>query len=378
MATTCDKCKKKAENDLPVFKCDGCTSFWCKVCAALSTSEVRVLQFRGPRKLKFFCHDCSNFGTIKLMEATIQDKNDLILSKDKIIQLLEADLADKQRQLEASTLPNRELQTYAGVTATKVVQQKLERNLPCLVIRPRSQQSSSKTRGEIQAKIKPGKISAGVSMVRELRNGAVILKCDSDLANRRMKDEAQSVLGENYSISETKLLTPSVTISNISKEVSKDEIAEAVRSQNSCLTDEDEFRLKTVKTSRGGESLFAVLQCNGSCFRKLMSVGKVNIGFNKCPVYENLNLIRCYKCWRFNHFAKDCKEAVVCSRCAGSHSSQDCTEDDKKCTNCLYVNERLSRNFDTQHEATHKDCSVYKQKLDIFKQRINYMASTIN
>lgn len=215
-------------------------------------------------------------------------------------------------------------------------------------------------------------------MVKELKNGAVILKCDSDVANQKMKDEAQSVLGENYLISETKLLSPSVTISNISKELSEDEITEAVRSQNYFLADEDQFKLKTVKNSKSGGSLFAVLQCNGSCYQKLMAVGKINIGFNKCPVYENFNVIRCYKCWRFNHFASDCKEAVVCSRCAGSHSSRNCTEDSRKCTNCLYVNSRFGRGFDAQHEATHKDCPVYKQKLNIFKQKINFMTPTIN
>lgn len=47
-------------------------------------------------------------------------------------------------------------------------------------------------------------------------------------------------------------------------------------------------------------------------------------------------VMQCYKCLKFNHTAKICKNKQVCSKCAGEHSHKDCVSDDMniKCSNC--------------------------------------------
>lgn len=68
----------------------------------------------------------------------------------------------------------------------------------------------------------------------------------------------------------------------------------------------------------------------------------------------------------------------MCRRCAGSHSSKDCTEPISKCTNCTYFNNKLNCSFDTQHDAADGNCAVYKRKLDIFRQKIDYSVASVN
>lgn len=269
MSNSCKKCKKKADNDLPLFKCDGCSSHWCKGCGDLSASEVKVMQFKGTRTMKFFCLDCVNYSAIKLLEVIIEDKVDIISSKEKVIEQLERDLVDRQRQIEhyqsvkEESLQHRE--TYVTV-ANAGVSSKPDKNLPCIMIKPKVQQTGPRTRSELQSKIKPSKISAGIRMLKEVKNGGIVLKCDSGQSTERVKAEAQSVLGHDYTITETKLLTPSITVANIPKEMKSEEVMEAIRSQNDFLTDTDELKLKVLRDARSGRSLYAVIQCNGSCF----------------------------------------------------------------------------------------------------------------
>lgn len=326
--------------------------------------------------MKFFCVDCLNYNTVKLMEGIIKDKNDIISSKDKIIGLLEEQLEENRKQMERILKEASDVSKVKGMYAAVAAATKLNRageNLPCIVIKPRVQQSSAKTRNELQTKVKPSKVSVGIQMMRELKNGSVILKCDSSSATERMKVEAQAAMGQDYTVSETRMLAPSVRITGISNELQEAEVVEAIKEQNGFLNDKDEYKLKVLKKSRNGRSSSAILQCNGSCFHKLISAERINVGFNRCRVFENFNLTRCFKCWRFNHLAKDCGvDGVVCSKCAGPHLFKDCSEVDKKCTNCVYFNTKFNCGFDTKHDVLDNDCSVYKQKLGIFRQKINY------
>lgn len=375
MVKLCGGCKKQAEGDSPIFRCDGCTSYWCRDCGDLSSSEIKVLQLKGSRVMKFFCVNCLNYNTANLMRDIIQNKDETIAAKEKIIELLERELSEGRELIgqcrgEICTESNVR-RSYASVAAKGGP--RTGENVPCIVVKPKGRQSSAETRAELQSKIKPTKISVGINMVKEIKDGGVLLKCDSKRSTEKMKEETERMLGENYTISETKLLNPCVTVSNISGEMSKEDVVEAIRVQNVFLGDADNFKLKVLKKARNNKSLYAVLECNGSCYQKMMGSRRINIGFNKCPIYENINLIRCYKCCRFNHLARDCSiSKEVCTKCAGDHLSKNCLGSDRKCANCAYYNSRFGCNFDTQHEAVDINCSVYKQKVGLIKQRINY------
>lgn len=68
----------------------------------------------------------------------------------------------------------------------------------------------------------------------------------------------------------------------------------------------------------------------------------------------NAPLLQCYKCFKFNHGAKFCKNSQKCSRCAGDHHFTTCEreEDSIKCINCQ-----------GPHLAISKDCPVKQKKI---------------
>lgn len=78
-------------------------------------------------------------------------------------------------------------------------------------------------------------------------------------------------------------------------------------------------------------------------------------------------VMQCYRCMKFNHTAKVCKNQQVCSVCSGDHQYKDCTnEDNIKCSNCGGA-----------HLAISKMCPVKMQRIAKQKQNIQSYANVI-
>ena len=58
--------------------------------------------------------------------------------------------------------------------------------------------------------------------------------------------------------------------------------------------------------------------------------------------------LRCYRCQGYGHTSGKCLLEAICARCAGSHSSKQCTSEKVCCTNCL-----------GDHTARSARCPVY-------------------
>ena len=61
----------------------------------------------------------------------------------------------------------------------------------------------------------------------------------------------------------------------------------------------------------------------GAQTRKLLLHAKVKLGWQICKIEDYVVANRCYKCFRFNHRARDCRGEETCPPCAGSHKLKD-------------------------------------------------------
>lgn len=363
----CDVCKNSKDT---LYNCDGCRRCLCKLCGKLTSSEIKCLQLKE-RVMSFHCDLCSKFESLKLLNSLIEDKENLIQSKNKIIELLEKELTDLK--IKYSNINSPTPSTYAAVASKHVIKEKV--NLPCLIIKPNKHQECLKTKSEIEQKINPSKISVGINMIKNGRNGSILIKCNSECSTQKLKQEATKLLGSEYSINETKLRKPSVKIMNLKKDINEEEILESIVNQNEeyGFSTEDQIEVKVIKKNKNGNSAFAVIYCTGSAYNKFMAVKKINIGFEKCPVFENIHLVRCYKCFDFNHKIDECKQTeITCSKCCDSHSYKDCKSRIRKCKNCINYNEKYKTKFDVNHEVFSYECAVYKKNVDIVRERTNY------
>ncbi|XP_077546624.1 uncharacterized protein LOC144159170 isoform X2 [Haemaphysalis longicornis] len=67
--------------------------------------------------------------------------------------------------------------------------------------------------------------------------------------------------------------------------------------------------------------------------------------------------LQCLNCMRFGHYARVCRAAPRCHRCAGPHRGKDCKSTVTRCCNCL-----------EEHRATYSGCS--KRRDAAFAQRV--------
>ncbi|KAK0072262.1 hypothetical protein PV325_011630, partial [Microctonus aethiopoides] len=83
---------------------------------------------------------------------------------------------------------------------------------------------------------------------------------------------------------------------------------------------------------------------------ELLKLDRVYIGYAACRIEDHVRVIniQCFKCLRFNHLAKECKELNdVCGHCMGGHETRSCSCTQKLCCrNC-----HDAKLTDTQHSA---------------------------
>lgn len=370
----CTICNVKDCKSQPTFKCDGCNDRLCKLCAKLTSSEVKVLQL-SERKMKYFCDNCLNFNSLNLLKCHIETKNTLLDSKNEIIDMLKSEISNLKASLNEITTNNNKIMNFADVVKRQGSEfqntAKQNTNLPCIILKPNKHQDIRKTKSDLESKVNPVEVSAGISMLKQGKNGSLILKCSSNEATARIKNAISKNLGKDYVVDESKLRKPSVRIANL-KKMDEPVIIEALRNQNPFLTDEDVTELKVLKKAKKGDRFYAIIECNGSAFRKLMSAGKVCMIYETCPVYENVYVSRCFKCSGFNHIADNCKNETNCPKCAGSHTKDNCDSSENKCVNCISSNNKFKTNYATDHTVFNIKCEAFNKQLELAKTKIDF------
>ena len=103
---------------------------------------------------------------------------------------------------------------------------------------------------------------------------------------------------------------------------------------------------------------------------KLLENG-VYLGYTRHRVLdfkELPNVLVCFHCQEFGHYAKDCQQEVVCVRCGANHSVKDCpvSEDHPRCYHCTGY-----------HSSAYKGCPIYKEKQrELVESRAKKQAAT--
>lgn len=134
--------------------------------------------------------------------------------------------------------------------------------------------------------------------------------------------------------------------------------------------------LKLTKNAKWKNSAsIAIVEVDACTFERLITKGKVNVGWDRCKVFEAISVLRCFKCWSYGHKFDECKESLCCPRCADSHEVKDCKAEFETCTNCVKHNQKkpdTAKHVDVCHSAWSYECAVYKDKENKAKRFIAY------
>lgn len=106
-----------------------------------------------------------------------------------------------------------------------------------------------------------------------------------------------------------------------------------------------------------------IMEVSTEVRKKLISVGRLRVGWVSCRLEDYTEVPQCLKCFGFGHMAKWCKGMVHCLKCGGGgHIVKDCKEEAGKCVNC----------GSKEHGSRSKDCLVFKAVRKAWLKSIDY------
>lgn len=230
-------------------------------------------------------------------------------------------------------------------------------------------QQSDVTRKEVKEKIKPSDISVGVASIKIIKNGAIVVNCHNQDDVKNLENAVTGKLGDKYQVKITTLRNPQIKIVGMSEKFNEQQIINQLIAQNNCIINKEDITIK--KKFERKNTCTAIAEVEAQLFLRIMKESKLNVGWDRCPVYEELNLWRCYKCNGYNHKAANCRNESACSKCSENHHSSECMSEIAKCVNCLNINKKLKMIFEINHSALDKDCPVFCRKASLQRNKTN-------
>ncbi|KAK9876440.1 hypothetical protein WA026_012753 [Henosepilachna vigintioctopunctata] len=193
-------------------------------------------------KYSFHCDGCKSPKCEKCANPTASEK--IIESEEKIIQLLENQilkLGEDDQEIRANTEYNAE--------KGKSFLSKPVNNVLSVII---------KSKGKQERKID-----------EENYERTVLVRCSTIRSMKNMQKEDKKSMGSQYTIEQTKLRKPCVTIANIGEDTSADDISIGLTTQMKIWKMKRNVLSKYLKNLKIGDSIYAVGECNGALYRKI-------------------------------------------------------------------------------------------------------------
>ena len=179
-------------------------------------------------------------------------------------------------------------------------------------------------------------------------------------------DKIQNCLAEKtsnkYQLHKQLLLNPRIKIIGNFPDENIQELEDRIIKQN--FSDLEGSYFKVLHLSNNPQKQFSTLfaEVNKIIYSYLAINKRISVQFRKFKIYDDFNILRCFKCCHYGHSKKICKEEEICYKCSSQHNSSECNENEnvKKCTNCIYSNDNYKTEFDFNHYATDVSCPVLK------------------
>lgn len=142
-----------------------------------------------------------------------------------------------------------------------------------------------------------------------------------------------------------------------------------IKLQNHWLR-ESEFTIDRVYSIDTRKGLYSniIINCDINLQKRFIDQHYLIIGFRECKAYEYVYLLQCLRCYRFGHFARECKFEETCRRCTEKHKVSECTSTTitNKCSNCKIANIRGAQ-YDIRHPPTDDRCPSKMERIEALK-----------
>lgn len=160
---------------------------------------------------------------------------------------------------------------------------------------------------------------------------------------------------------------PRIGIYAIARDIKKAEIVDRIYEQNFKNEEEKEAFHKEIvvchETGRKGHANAAwVLRDTPRMRKVLQKKAAIYVGWNRCYITDEADVLRCYKCQGYGHMAARCTEKVTCGHCGGQgHERPSCPKKEQAaaCINCQRAGKPGN------HDVRSPQCPAFVRQLEI-------------
>ena len=190
-----------------------------------------------------------------------------------------------------------------------------------------------------------------INRIYENPNNFKIISFDSE-SSEKLKCHLKDKCG--FEVSEKSLFNPCVSISGVPHDISDDSFLSELCFRNGASEDDTKI-LKRIN-SRTSPTDRVIVRSTSDFRDRVMRIGRVFIGASSFRVEDFVNVLKCFKCQRYGHAAKNCSHDAACGLCSGGHITRDCPNKDQnfKCINCIRNNKPIS-----DHSTNWRKCPFY-------------------
>lgn len=381
-------CMKSITEDS--LKCANCGVTYHQECVniqkALSTPLIKWksanVQFRCDRCVEndqtLQNNNLTMMKELKMIEKKNQERFEMLINK--IAKIEQTMTASGKQVVEKIVQVVEENNGEQNASWSNVLRQKKKKtNDPVIVITPKDpQQKRNATKKTLESTIDPSEFT--VKNTKNSSNNGIIISCESEESCTKLMNIATEKMGENYEVKKPAKRLPRFKILKVIEAIDDDsDLIRKIKKRNMIISD-DRHKLEIVKREQvraKGENIEGcnniVVQTDGETFNKVIANGHLNIGWERYKVVDNVYIRRCYKCYGFNHNARECKSELACSKCSLPHLRKECKSNEEKCINCVETNKRLELNLNVHHNVWSSECRVYQRKLESSKKAISYV-----
>ena len=393
---SCKSCKK-TPIDTDLLKCYLCKGLFHGTCSedkneqVAAKTTVRNFNLASTKNnFKFLCNCCltkfeidqskadsdrltvveNNVGDIKseLAELKTLLKNGISSQPIEGVSELKDDLSEIKSMINSgscSDSSDKKDNIWHNEERLKVL--KIPPSNPMLILNNRGDANNN----DVEKTIVDNKIP--VTKTFKNNKGDLVLVCETVDS----RDKLKTLIANSDTKIDTKSVDekkPGITIVGMNYEMSKSEVVEQIISQNQFIRNlslsndiNDHIKIHDIKPTKAKPGVFQAFASVSALLRKGIKTfnDKLTVGITVCKVYDRFNVRRCNNCQGLGHFYKECPtpNVPVCANCAGSHSTNNCTSNNKVCINCKNAGDPHS------HAASDPLCKTMLDRLENMKSK---------
>ena len=392
MTRQCYECKSNIDNrssngkGMTCFMCDD--DYHVKCCKEVSDEDFAFYKTKASTGFHWFCKYCN------AKAARFCGARNVRMEQEELMESFKNSLKEMETKVEKLSLQKpyanivketiKEVRNEEKVDMVQVnSMQKQIRTENVLVIKPNNQANKTEVKNSVENLKKSLQTSkVPLTSFRESARGTIVMKFPNAENKSKAEKEINATIrnSDSLKLSEPAKILPKMAIVNVPRELDDGFILNSIKNKNQNIAE----------LVNAGEELGVVAQMNSmknSLYKTVIIKVSANIrkciinqgnylfvDLNRCKVYDNIWVRRCFHCQEYGHNANSCQkknENPVCGFCSQEHNSKDCrNKNSLKCVNCL----RAGKDS-TNHSVTDRDCPILNHQKNLVVDNTDYSCS---